>query len=92
MYTLKARIENYGPIGHLGIDFPFDGPDPKPAILVGRNGSGKSILLSHIVNGLVMAKDVVFPETPEIDPHKVFKFRDPLYIRTGAQWSFARID
>ena len=75
---------------HKGFGYraPLHADSPKPVVLVGANGSGKSILLSHIVNGLVMAKDVVFPEAPEVDPNKVFKFPDPLYIRTGAQWSF----
>ena len=92
MYTKRIQIFHYGPIEDLDIEIPFNGDSPKPVVLVGANGSGKSVLLSHIVNGLVMAKDVVFPETPEVDSKRAFKFRDPLYIRTGAEWSFARID
>ena len=65
MYTKRIRIANYGPIAdHLDIPFPFEGETPKPVVLVGENGSGKSILLSHIVNGLIAAKDVAFSETP----------------------------
>ena len=55
MYTKKVQIMNYGPIGHLDIDLPFDGDAPKPVVLVGENGTGKSILLSHIVNGMAAA-------------------------------------
>ena len=67
MYTKRIQLMNYGPIEKLDIEFPFEGETPKPVVLVGANGSGKSILLSHIANGLVKAKDIVYPETPEVD-------------------------
>ena len=63
MYAKRVQIINYGPIGELDIEFPFDGDVPKPVVLVGANGSGKSILLSHIVNGLTSAKDHAYPES-----------------------------
>ena len=72
MYAKRVQIINYGPIGELDIEFPFDGDVPKPVVLVGANGSGKSILLSHIVNGLTSAKDHAYPESPEIEKGKVF--------------------
>ena len=46
MYTKRIQLVNYGPIDHLDITFPFEGDTPKPVLLVGENGSGKSILLS----------------------------------------------
>ncbi len=55
MYLKACWIENVGPITHLDISFPFnkDGT-PKPLILVGKNGSGKSIVLSIIVDALML--------------------------------------
>ena len=58
MYVKRIRLENYGPIPNLDIELPFDGDRPKPIVLVGENGSGKSIVLSHIVNGMLEAKHV----------------------------------
>lgn len=92
MYTKRIQLTNYGPIEKLDIEFPFDGAIPKPVVLVGENGSGKSILLSHIVNGLLQAKDIVYPETPEVEPGRVYKFKTNFYIKSGSQFSFARID
>ena len=92
MYAKRVQIINYGPIGQLNIDFPFDGELPKPVVFVGANGSGKSILLSHIVNGLVSAKDNAYPETPEVETGKVFKLRSGSYIRSGNQYSFGKVD
>ena len=91
MYAKKIQIENYGPIKRLEIDFLFNGDNPKPVLLVGQNGSGKSILLSHIVNGLMSAQGIVYPENSEVEKGKVFKFRSPFYIKSGREYSCAKI-
>ena len=91
MYTKRIQIINYGPIEQLDILFPFEGDTPKPVLLVGENGSGKSILLSHIVNGLVLAKDVVYPETPEVDTNKAYKVRHDFYIKSRKKFYFAKV-
>ena len=92
MYAKRIQINNYGPIDHLDITFPFDADLPKPVVFVGENGSGKSILMSHIVNGLISAKDTVFPESPEVEVGRVFKLRSGLYIKSQAESYFARVD
>ncbi len=92
MYAKKIQIESYGSIDCLGIDFPFNGDNPKPVLLVGQNGSGKSILLSHIVNGLMAAQSVVYPENSEVEKGKVFKLRSPFYIKSGKEYSCAKIE
>ena len=92
MYVKRVQVINYGPIGELDIELPFDGEVPKPVVLVGANGSGKSIFLSHLVNGLLSAQAVVYPDSPEVDLGKVFKIRSNGYIRMGTQGYFARVD
>ncbi len=92
MYTKRIQLTNYGPIENLDIEFPFDGETPKPVVLVGENGSGKSILLSHIVNGLLAAKGIAYPETPEVETGKVYKLRSSSYIKPGSEYYFGRVD
>ena len=92
MYVKRIQIANYGPIDQLDITFPFEGNTPKPVILVGENGSGKSILLSHIVNGLISAKNRVYPDTPEVEEGKVYKIRSGFYIKSKKEFYFARVD
>lgn len=92
MYTKRIQLVNYGPLEKLDIELPFEGETPKPVILVGENGSGKSILLSHIVNGLIEAKGVAFPESPEVEPGKVYKLRSSAYIKPGGDYYFAKVD
>lgn len=92
MYARRIQLTNYGPIEDLDIAFPFDGQAPKPVVLVGENGSGKSILLSHIVNALLNAKDIVYPLAPEVETGRAYRLKTNFYIRTGHQFSFTRVD
>ena len=92
MYAKRIQLTNYGPIDKLDIELPFDGETPKPVVLVGQNGSGKSIVLSHVVNGLLNAKDTVYPATPEVQPGRVYKLKSNYYIKSGSHFSFARVD
>ena len=93
MYARRIQITNYGPIEQLDIEFPFDDEGrPKPVVLVGENGSGKSIFLSHIVNGLVYAKGVAYDLSPEVPLDHVYKTRSANYITFGREYYFTRVD
>lgn len=92
MYFKKIEIENAGPIDHLSIDFPTtESGSPKPLVIVGENGTGKTILLSYLVNTLITAKQTAFDDT-EVEHGKVYKYRSPQYIRAGAHYSYGRAD
>ncbi len=92
MYAKRIQLINYGPIDQLDITFPFEDDIPKPIVLVGENGSGKSILLSHIVNGLILAKGIAYPETPEVETGRVYKLRSPSYIKSEREILFSKVD
>lgn len=92
MYVKRVHIENYGPIEALDIEFPFDDDKPKPVVLVGANGSGKSVLLSNIVNGLLSAQAKAYPESPEVEPGKVYKLRSAQYVALDNEYSFTQVD
>lgn len=86
MYLRRIEIENNGPIKYLNYSPPFDIEDrPKPVVFVGRNGSGKSILLSHIVNAMISAKSAVYTDS-DMEENKVFKYRSPGYIMHGENY------
>ena len=56
MYIKKARTVNLGVIKSAEIDFQFDDAgNPKPVLLVGPNGSGKTLFLASIVDSLIEA-------------------------------------
>ncbi|HUX17867.1 MAG TPA: AAA family ATPase, partial [Acidithiobacillus sp.] len=62
MYFKSVEIENIGPVEYARIEFPAEGGHPKPVIIVGENGTGKSILLSHLVNSLTTGKQEVYED------------------------------
>lgn len=91
MYIKKLILENVGPISNGDIDFPFsDSGNPKPVILVGKNGSGKSIALSYVVNAALSARQAIF-EDLEVEKGKVYKYRSPGYIQGGKHHYFAQV-
>ena len=90
MYFRTIRLENTGSISDLNLNFPFDNNQPKPVILIGKNGSGKTILLSYLVNFLISTKQL-FYENTEVEQGKVFKIRTPQYIQHGKDYYCAFI-
>ena len=92
MYAKRIQIVDCGPIDHVDITLPFNGDNPKPVLLVGENGSGKSIVLSHIVNGLMSAQETIYPANSEVEKGKVYKFQHPLYIKVGSEYYWTKID
>ena len=51
LYLKRIHNVNVGPIEDAEIIFPFDEKNnPKPVVIVGENGMGKSVLLSNIVD------------------------------------------
>jgi predicted ATP-binding protein involved in virulence len=92
MYFKSIEIENVGPIGRLNISFPInDSGAPKPLIVVGENGAGKTILLSHLVNALLTGKQAAFDDA-EVEEGKVYKYRSPAYIKAGMHYFFSKIE
>lgn len=53
MYLSEIYIESVGPLRRFSLEFPF-GSDglPKPVVLVGQNGSGKTTVLSVVADAL----------------------------------------
>ena len=93
MYFERLEIENYGPLKNLDINFPFSDTEklkPKPLVIVGKNGSGKSIFLSHLVNTLIEAKAPLYPNT-EVQDGRIYKLRDPHYITSGEHYAFMKL-
>ncbi len=92
MYTKRIQLYHYGPLRDVDISLPFSDSRPQPVVFVGANGSGKSLLLSHVVNGLIAAKDGVYPDSREVNEDKVYKLRSPVYINMDNPFYYARVD
>ena len=87
MYVKKARTVNLGAIKSAEIDFQFDDAgNPKPVLLVGPNGSGKTLFLASIVNSLVEAINSLHSED-----HR-HQFMSPDYIRESADYVWRQVE
>lgn len=91
MYLEQIELTNIGPIENVKIncDFP-QGDNPSPLVIVGKNGSGKSILLAHIVSAMIDVQSQVF-EDADVDSGKVYKLRSPIYVRHGSRFSVGKL-
>lgn len=90
MYLRTVTLKNTGPIESFDVALPFQGEQPKPVLLVGKNGSGKSTVLSFVVNALVGIKQHVFDDI-EVEKGRVYRIRSPLAINGSAEFYFAKL-
>jgi hypothetical protein len=91
MFLKRIELENVGPIERCILNFPFDeNGNPKPSVIVGENGSGKSIVISHIVNALFSARQELFDNT-EVEKSYLYKVISPSYIKTGEGYYFVKV-
>jgi hypothetical protein len=61
MYLRECLIENIGPISLLDISLELNGEgNPKPLIMVGKNGTGKTIFLAYILDALAELAKIKF--------------------------------
>lgn len=87
MYLKELQIKNTEPIKEIHISPQFnESGEPLPIIIVGKNGSGKSIVLSNIVNALITAHAAVFKDS-DVNAGSVYKLRSPTYIANGGEFS-----
>lgn len=93
MYLRSLYIENNGPLKSLSLQLPFneDG-SPKPVLLVGSNGTGKTNLLSIIADSLFEAAakhyQNVFPGGGSIN-RPFFRVVGAVNTTVGARSSFS---
>ena len=95
IYLKQLIDKNVGPLSDIRIDFPFfDNGDPKPIILVGENGTGKSTILSNIVDALFEMAGKVYNNVKQYNEgsgYHYFKTISPSEIHTGASFLYSFI-
>ncbi|WP_291941717.1 hypothetical protein [Cetobacterium sp.] len=92
MYLEKIILENVGPLTKINISLKFDtSGNPKPLILVGENGCGKSFSISSIVDSLYeFAKQSYSDITnSSINGSYYFKTLTSNSIKVGANFYYA---
>ncbi len=94
MYLKNIAIENIGPITKLAIELPFhENGNPKPLLLVGENGSGKTIFQSQIIDSLYETASNLFTDVGVQDGEKrsYYKISGGLNLQSGKDKGFSAL-
>lgn len=92
MYIKNIKFKNYGTISNLDIEPKFnDDGSPQPIVFIGKNGSGKTLLLGNILDSLIELKRQKFNDLLEVGLNKYFKVGKKDYIKYGEDYSNVRI-
>ena len=85
MYFRSIDINNYGSISEFHYQFRFDeNGHPIPLILIGENGTGKTLTIANMVDALIEIKRKTYGETlAEVPENKYFKIGSKNYISSG---------
>ena len=92
MYLHEIFLQNTGPISECHVKSPFDeNGNPQPIVIVGPNGSGKTIFLSYIVDALTEFAKKAFTDIVLSDGLNTPFFRtvQPMAIRSGQPFSLS---
>ncbi|MEH2335921.1 AAA family ATPase [Nostoc sp.] len=75
MYIKNLQIQNYRPIDNISLNLEFDNNSSviPPLIFLGKNGVGKTLLLSFIVDGLIELKRSKYGKLQEVEKNQFFK-------------------
>lgn len=97
MYLRKALILQSGPIEDLRLDFDFhENGDPKPMVIVGKNGSGKSNFLSYVTDALIEIASKKFGDVapPNLSGggHRWHRVIGNATIRSGSAYELALLE
>ena len=89
MYLERGVIKNYGPVCEFSYLFKFnENQNPKPTVVVGKNGCGKTLLLSSMVHSIIEIKRTLGLELNEVDENKFYRVGSKSYIKTNENYYY----
>lgn len=95
VYIKKIIYKNVGPISNIQIDFRFtDKGNPVPVVIVGENGTGKSVFLSNIIDAFYELAGTAFNNVLQSteNGHQYYKTISPDQIKIGSSWLVAYME
>lgn len=96
MYLKRIHSVNVGPIEDAEINFSFVDGKPKPVVIVGENGTGKSVLLSNIVDSFYEIASKKFSNARKPDytsrGQQYYKAISPLEVHIGENFMYSYLE
>ncbi len=94
MYLKNISMKSYGPIDNLSYSFREDeNGNPVPLAIIGKNGCGKTLLFSNIVDMFVEMKRKLYPRgVLEVNENNYYKVGNLSYIKSGTRTSEVKIE
>lgn len=93
MYIRKIQVKNYGAIKSVDYTLPFNEEgNPIPVILVGKNGTGKTLLLSNILHSLIEIKRKFYNRISEVSDNNYYRVGSKMYIKDNENFSYFKIE
>ncbi len=92
MYLSEIIIHNYGPIEDAKIKTNFISENnPCPIVLFGQNGSGKTLLLSNILQALIEIKRTKYNEIIEVSDNNFYRIGSLNYVKENSHTAYNRM-
>lgn len=87
-------MKSYGPIDNFSYSFREDkNGNPVPLAIIGKNGCGKTLLFSNIVDTFVEIKRKLYPRgILEVNENNYYKVGNLSYIKSGSRTSEVEIE
>ncbi len=89
MYFQSIEIDNYGSIINFNYQFRFDENGyPVPLVLIGENGTGKTLTIANLVDALIEIKRINYKGVLfEVNDNNYYKIGTKNYISVGKNTS-----
>ena len=93
MYLSNVKLKNYGPLGEVNLELKNESDNnPKPIVLIGQNGSGKTLFLSNILHALIEIKRKKYNTILEVSENNYYRVGSMNYVKSGALTAYNRIE
>ena len=93
MYLRNIKIKNYGSIKDINYSLPFNSEgNPIPLIIIGKNGTGKTLVLSNLLHSLIEIKRKFYNELSDVSSNNYYRLASTEYIKINENYSYIRTE
>ena len=92
MYLRNVLFKNYGALKDVKYDFQFnENGTPKPTVFIGKNGVGKTLLLSNIAHSLIEIKRNFYQEISDVIGQSYYRVGSKHYISSSENDAYSKM-